>query len=438
MRVVSVLMMLGFCSSLNAATITHVGTVTNDSNSEISQWRTAGTAKSLDADGDNIYGTAGKLVIQVLGDVPTYVQHVSLDPQLDPNAAYAVVDHPNDLGGDTFLGTTTSGAQTPGSVHDMFVFNVTNFPPTGRFRVGVATDGLDGAQFAPSEIRLTQLVGGAATASASLATITNKTLDMVFFDVVDAIPGDQFTVQGVAGAGGYATHQFVTWDDIPLPETDRIFNFNLGDKSTALAGPTLATATYALAATVDFNDDGADDVWNRAGHTTQGTEYTDVKDITGTATALTFKQTGVGGQNDDDAFTPTGAEWNNAFDVPYSGTDDTVAGNIMNSIFFVAGAGPITFTIGGLAPDRSGHVVEVFTALGSPALDHTITVNGTAIGPRDSEDLDPNNSRFLFWDVTSDGSGDIVIQVGSAGTAVVVQAIRLRTPPPQGTIITIQ
>ena len=99
----------------------------------------------------------------------------------------------------------------------MFTFRIAGTPPPLGFRVGIAFDGLDGAQYSPQEIRLTQTTGGAASASVNVEPFRNNTLDMAFFDVTGAAVDDRFTVQGVAGAGGYATHQIVTWDAITLP-----------------------------------------------------------------------------------------------------------------------------------------------------------------------------------------------------------------------------
>lgn len=209
-----------FCLSAantQAATINYVGQVVDNAGNEISEWRTPGTTKSLDADGDNIYGTDGRLFYTVLGAFPGYLAYAGSQSQVGPFPGYAVVDHPDGVSPDTQVRTTTSGAQAVGSVHNMFWFNITSPPPPTGFRVGVVFDGLDGAHVSPQEIRLTQTVGGAATDSVVVEPFRNNTLDMVFFDVNGAVAGDQYAVQGVAGAGGYATHQIVTWDTLPIP-----------------------------------------------------------------------------------------------------------------------------------------------------------------------------------------------------------------------------
>ena len=208
-----------------AAVIVPVGGIWDDAGNEISQWRTATTPKTFDANGDNVYGSDAKLFYQVMGDYGTYIQYITSQTQVGPYGGYAVVDHPNDVSPDTQVRTTTSGSVAPGSVQNMFTFRISGSPPPLGFRVGVAFDGLDGAQYSPQAIRLTQTTGGSATASFDVEPYRNNTLDMVFFDVTEAQVGDRFTVQGVAGPGGYATHQFVTWDSITVPPSP----FAVGD-----------------------------------------------------------------------------------------------------------------------------------------------------------------------------------------------------------------
>ena len=199
-----------FVSQVTAATIIAAGTIQNNSGNEISEWRTASTAKTFDADGDNIYGSDAKLCYKIMGDYGSYVQYIGSESQVGPYPGYAVVDHPNDVSGDIQVRTTTSGNVGAGNLRNMFTFAVNGTPPALGFRVGVAFDGLDGAQFSPQEIRLTQTTGGSASDSVIVEPFRNNTLDMTFFDVTGAVVGDRFTVQGVSGAGGYATHQFVT------------------------------------------------------------------------------------------------------------------------------------------------------------------------------------------------------------------------------------
>jgi len=199
----------------DAAVVSYVGSVVDNAGNEVTQWRTPGTAKSFDADFDNVYGSDAKLFYRVLGDYGSYVQYISSETQVGPFPGYTVVDHPDDVSPDTQVRTTTSGnTGGAGNLRDMFTFRISNTPPPGGFRVGVAFDGLDGAQFSPQEIRLTQTTGGSASDSVVVETFRNNTIDMAFFDVTGAVVNDRYTVQGVTGTGGFATHQIVTWDGI--------------------------------------------------------------------------------------------------------------------------------------------------------------------------------------------------------------------------------
>ena len=77
-------------------------------------------------------------------------------------------------------------------------------------------DALDGVQFTGADLTLVQTVGGSASANVSFGANANNTIDMYFFDVVGAVPGEQYTIRGLTGAGGFATHQIVTWDTLSV------------------------------------------------------------------------------------------------------------------------------------------------------------------------------------------------------------------------------
>ncbi len=48
-----------------AATVQIAGVISDDSGAQISQWRTAATPKTLDADGDHLFGTTARLLFGV-------------------------------------------------------------------------------------------------------------------------------------------------------------------------------------------------------------------------------------------------------------------------------------------------------------------------------------------------------------------------------------
>ena len=208
------LALLAISGPARSATISFAGVINDDAGAEISEWKTAGTVKTLDADGDNIYGTVAHLFYRVIfAGQNTLYQFNSSESHVGPFAGYAVVDHPDGVSADIQVRTTTNSAA--GLADDvMFTFTALAGSPA-NVRIGIATDGLNGAQYSPGSIGLAQV--GGASAEHTL-TAVNNTLDMVFFDVTGITAGDQFQVFGDSGTGDFATHQFVTWDEITIPE----------------------------------------------------------------------------------------------------------------------------------------------------------------------------------------------------------------------------
>jgi hypothetical protein len=221
-KVLTLLSLLLVPMTVEAATVTFAGVINDDAGSEISQWKTVATTKTLDGDGDNVYGTLAHLFyrIEFKGQNTLYTFNSS-DSQVGPFAGYAVVDHPDGVSADTQVRTTTNNAA--GLADDvMFTFTAIAGSPA-NVRIGIATDGLNGVQFSPASIGLRQVGGSSAEHT---LTSVNSTLDMVFFDVVGIAGGDQFEIFGDSGSGGYATHQFVTWDVIPEPATSGLLAFS--------------------------------------------------------------------------------------------------------------------------------------------------------------------------------------------------------------------
>ena len=199
------------------STVAFAGVINDDAGAEISEWKTVGTVKTLDADGDNIYGTVAHLFYRVVfAGQNTLYQFNSSDSQVGPFAGYAVVDHPDGVSPDTQVRTTTNSAA--GLADDvMFTFTALAGSPE-NVRIGIVTDGLNGAQYSPASIGLRQVGGSSAEHT---LTSVNNTLDMVFFDVTGIVDGDQFEVFGDSGTGDFATHQIVTWDVLnPIDITD--------------------------------------------------------------------------------------------------------------------------------------------------------------------------------------------------------------------------
>ena len=196
----------------HAAEISFAGAIMDDKGSEISQWRTTGTKKSMDPDGDHQYGSDALLFYLVLGPKPgQYVSYVRSQQQIEPSPQYAMVDAP-DGQNDINVRTTTSGLQPVDSLQDMFTFQIEAGVPSA-FRVGIALDCLNGAQFTGADITLVQTAKGVASATSE--TPANNKIDMYFFDVKGAVVGEQYTVRAKVGSGRHATNSIVTWDTLP-------------------------------------------------------------------------------------------------------------------------------------------------------------------------------------------------------------------------------
>jgi hypothetical protein len=87
------------------------------------------------------------------------------------------------------------------------------------FRVGVMTDGLDANQWAATEVLLAQVSGsppaivGTPVSSGSLTR--DRFVDLHFFDIVGAQPGDQFAIFAKASSDGDGAISGITFDVSP-------------------------------------------------------------------------------------------------------------------------------------------------------------------------------------------------------------------------------
>ena len=408
--IVCLVIVLALGGAARAAIIQPVGTIQDDSGNEISEWRTAATAKTLDANGDNIYGSDAKLFYGVMGDYGSYVQYIGSELQVGPYPGYAVVDHPNDVSPDIQVHTTTSGyTGGAGNLQNMFTFAIPATPPPLGFRVGVAFDGLNGAQYSPQEIRLTQTTGGSASGSINVEPFRNNTLDMAFFDVTGAAVGDRFTVQGVSGAGGFATHQIVTWDAIttPIQPGDAIKL----DFSTAGDGDGVLTNWNSVGSNAPINNPIRD---------------SDGAPLTGVSVAFTNM---INGRFNNDG---NAAGWGGtAGDPHYSlGADD---------IYFHGQDPDLSVTFSGLDPDL-GYNVRIYSLIDNASTGDWFSVTDGAVG-RGVQNT--RNARWaaatledagmVFTGLTANANGEMVISVHDVGNiyyplnAIVLEAT---DPPP--------
>ncbi len=194
--------LLGFNSQ--GASVTYVGADLNTSGA----WRTPSVSKPLDADGDNIYGTAGyALAASPGGDIGqgcSYATVTRLTPyayyggdQTSPH--YLLMDNPAE-------GTVNAGLwMSTGTVdleeQDMAEIAVT---AASNFRVGVLVDQCDFVDLSPKHLRLRQTQGGASDSGLIDSYLEpNLDGDWYFFDVRGAQPGDKFVLSATnLRAGG--------------------------------------------------------------------------------------------------------------------------------------------------------------------------------------------------------------------------------------------
>ena len=99
-RFLTSLTALGFAptaANSHAITIQSIGALADNAGNEITEWATTTTAKSFDADGDNMYGSDGWDLFGVSVNHTSYNQFVSIGPGIQivgPFPGYTVVDVP--------------------------------------------------------------------------------------------------------------------------------------------------------------------------------------------------------------------------------------------------------------------------------------------------------------------------------------------------------
>lgn len=221
--IISLFSALGMVGSLHAATIAYTGSVLDNSGNEVTEWRTSSTTKSLDADGDNIYGTFGGVAF---GDaVVGAMDFISAQSQVgNAGSGYVIIDDIN--GGTDRMVRTTTNNQVGTNDIVMYTFELnTSVEAWETLRVGIGTDGLNGAQFTPASIGLAEVGAGGGLDEVSITA--NSTVDLYFFDVTGGVAaGTQFQVFADIGTDNFVTHQLVTLDvAVPEPSSAALLGF---------------------------------------------------------------------------------------------------------------------------------------------------------------------------------------------------------------------
>lgn len=190
-------------------------------------WRTSSVSKTLDADGNNIYGSDGYFLATSPGGAvlssPSFVTgFLNLGQSFYNGAAaspqYSLIDNP------TAAGTRMTGVWYQNSANltedDLLRFTLSQ---NASFRLGVLVDTSGQVDVSPSSLRLRQTAGGTANSGLQTSNLAaNLVADWYFFDV-SGTSGDQFVLSGINWYNGGAA-QFsngvagLTFDTLSVPE----------------------------------------------------------------------------------------------------------------------------------------------------------------------------------------------------------------------------
>ncbi len=231
-------------ATADAATVTSVGAQLNvgapnadGSPGSAAGWRTASVTKTLDIDGDDIYGSLGYVLFNphafaaagtgqgsplanVNQSLPSYLSVAATGATLSFSGNYTTIDDPaNPAGAPLWSGIAYTTGVSAGS--EIGLFNVTfaaGTPANTTFRLGIFVDNIAPVDGSPFGLRVTGASGDSGLVNKAQATQVNN---YYFFDLDNVVAGDTFSIitrrsgsgTGAVGIGG------LTFDAIPEPAT---------------------------------------------------------------------------------------------------------------------------------------------------------------------------------------------------------------------------
>ncbi len=197
---------LAISARVNAETMSYVGAVTGD---ETLRWRTSTVNKSMDIDGDNVYGTWG--AINFADALVGNMIYVSSGSQYGHNGVYAAIDNLASTGGAGIA--LSSYTFTLGGNEADYVGKTV--------RIGVMTDVLSSAEWDGNYGHVYTLAGPDGVSAASpAAPASDGVPDMFFFDVAGATAGQTYTITSTGGASTpYLSAVSVDIGTVPEPST---------------------------------------------------------------------------------------------------------------------------------------------------------------------------------------------------------------------------
>lgn len=241
-----------FGASISNAAIVFSGSL--DGSNEVDGWRTAATAKTLDLDGNNVYGTDGYILFDTrdnngaFNDPLTAGNGVASTPSYTADVVYSAVL----TGGQFAYSSSFNGAEdidNPAGagvvnlgyagirdnstnaipVQSLFTYTMNRNMGVGEvIRMGVMADSLNDNNVVGVAGGL-EVTAAATTVAATLVGVDDGNTDMYFFDLTGLNNGDQIVISGgytnVGGSIAAATIGGVTFDSIPEPASIALFGF---------------------------------------------------------------------------------------------------------------------------------------------------------------------------------------------------------------------
>ena len=197
-------------------------------------WRTTTFAKTLDADNNNVYGSAGYVAFSTtpvgttggggtatdLISLPSFATSLTVPASRAKGFGYAAIDDPTQPTGAT-VSNVESGTLT-GGTGDKFSFTLQGTVPAS-FRMGIMVDNLDAVNFNSASFTVRSSIAG--TSGAITEPTGNQVPDWYFVDIIGGVPGEVITVSAVQGSNSTATLSAVSFD---VPEPTSLALIGLG------------------------------------------------------------------------------------------------------------------------------------------------------------------------------------------------------------------
>lgn len=220
MQILATAALVAAATTAQAATITYLGSENN-----LESFRTTTVTKLYDADGDNVYGTAGYRFWgtgnkgqtvsidgpETLGSNPSFLSISNGTAEFAFSYAYGSMDDPT-LPPGSSVANVINGIACDYTTVESSVFNLSVTSATD-FVVGLAVIGLPEQ---PNGMRVS--IGGDTSATIATTDRGYGAPDFYFFSVVGAQLGDTVNINLTPNGDGQANIAGITIDAIAVPE----------------------------------------------------------------------------------------------------------------------------------------------------------------------------------------------------------------------------